>query len=130
MKIKRDLELVTSSFSGYKTTSEISFISIAFIMHYLIRCDDVIQSVFWVFPKVFEGLSFGEKSLTDTSFKKDLVLALPYLGKFLLQIHTRINHIMENKFPSVISGFQTKCKTNISTKMSNFSVFEDRILFF
>ena len=37
------------------------------------------------------------KSVVSTVPKKDIVIALPYLGKFSLQIRTRINRIMKNK---------------------------------
>ena len=55
--------------------------------------------------------------------KKNLVIALPYLGKLSLQIHTRINHIMKNKLLccNIQFVFQTKCK------ISNFFTFKDKI---
>ena len=55
--------------------------------------------------------------------KKDLITALPYLGKLPLQIRTRINRIMKNKLPycNVQFVFQTKCK------LSNFFTFKDKI---
>ena len=37
------------------------------------------------------------KLVVSTVPKKDLLIALPYLGKLSLQIRTRINHIMKNK---------------------------------
>ena len=39
------------------------------------------------------------KPVVSTVPKKNIVIALPYLGKLPLQIRTRINHIMENKLP-------------------------------
>ena len=53
----------------------------------------------------------------------DLIIALPHLGKFSLQIRTRINRIMKNKLPycNVQFVFQTKCK------ISNFFTFKDKI---
>ena len=58
--------------------------------------------------------------------KKDLVIALPYLGKLSLQIRTRINRIMKNKLPycNIRFVFQTKCK------ISNFFTFKDKIPLF
>ena len=55
--------------------------------------------------------------------KTDLVIALPYLGKLSLEIHTRINRIMKNKLPfcNIQFVFQTKCK------ISNFFTFKDKI---
>ena len=58
--------------------------------------------------------------------KKDLVIALPYLGKLSFQIGTRINRVMKNKLPYCNTPFvlQTKCK------ISNFFTFRDKILSF
>ena len=58
--------------------------------------------------------------------KKDLVIALPYLGKLSLQIGTRINRVMKNKLPYCNTPFVflTKCK------ISNFFTFRDKILSF
>ena len=44
--------------------------------------------------------------------KKNLVIALPYLGKLSLQIRKKINHIMENKplYCIIRFVFPTKCK--------------------
>ena len=39
------------------------------------------------------------KPVVSTVLKKDLIIALPYLGKLSLQIRTRINRIMKNKLP-------------------------------
>ena len=63
------------------------------------------------------------KLVVSTVPKKDLLIALPYLGKLSLQIRTRINHIMKNKLPycNVRFVFQTKCK------ISNFFTFKDKI---
>ena len=54
--------------------------------------------------------------------KKDLVIALPYLGKLSLQIRTRINGIMKNKLPycNIRFVFPTKCK------ISNLFTFKDK----
>ena len=55
--------------------------------------------------------------------KKNLVIALQYLGKLSLQIRTRINRIMKKKLPycNIRFVFQTKCK------ISNFFTFKDKI---
>ena len=55
--------------------------------------------------------------------KKDLIIALPYLGKLSLQIRTRINRIIKNKLShcNVQFAFQTKCK------ISNFFTFKDKV---
>ena len=50
--------------------------------------------------KEFLGKILAPKPIVSTVPKKDLVIALPYLGKLSLQIHTRINRIMKNKLPS------------------------------
>ena len=61
--------------------------------------------------------------MKSTVPKKYLVIALPYLGKFSLQIRTRINRIMKNKLPycNIRFVFQTRCK------ISNFFTFKDKI---
>ena len=53
--------------------------------------------------------------------KRNLVIAVPYLGKLPLQIRTRINCIMKNKLPycNIRFVFQTKWK------ISNFFTFKD-----
>ena len=63
------------------------------------------------------------KPVVGTVLKKNLVIALPYLGKLSLQIRTRINRIMKNKLPycNIRFVFQTKCK------ISNFFTFKDKI---
>ena len=63
------------------------------------------------------------KPVVSTVPKKNLIIALPYLGKLSLQIHTRINRIMKNKLPycNIRFVFQTKCK------ISNFFTFKDKI---
>ena len=55
--------------------------------------------------------------------KRDLIIALPYLGKLSLQRRTRINRIMKNKLAhcNVQFAFQTKCK------ISNFFTFKDKV---
>ena len=54
----------------------------------------------------------GTKAIVITEPKKNVVIALPYLGKFSLQICTKINHIMENKLTccNLQIVLQTKCK--------------------
>ena len=61
--------------------------------------------------------------MASTVPNKDLVITLPYLGKFSLQIFTRINHIMEKTNSVAVRNlvFKIKCK------ISNFFKFEDRI---
>ena len=51
------------------------------------------------------------------------MIVLPYFVKFLLQIRTRINHVMKNKLPhcKLQIVFQTKCK------LINSFAFKDRI---
>ena len=63
------------------------------------------------------------KPAVSTVLKKDLVIALSYLGKLSLQIRTRINRIMKNKLPyfNIQFVFQTKCK------IVNFFTFKDKI---
>ena len=55
------------------------------------------------------------KTVVSTVPKKYLVITLTYLGKFSLQMHTRINHILKNNLPYCNIQFekdtqQTKCK--------------------
>ena len=66
------------------------------------------------------------KPVVSTVPKKDLIIALPYLGKLSLQIRTTINHIMKNKLPYCNARFvfQTKCNFN------NFFTFKDKIPLF
>ena len=61
--------------------------------------------------------------VVSTVPKKDLLVALPYLGKLPLQIRTRINHIMKNKllYCNLQFIFQTRCKIN------NFFTFNNKI---
>ena len=63
------------------------------------------------------------KPVVSTVAKKDLLIALPFLGKLSLQKRTRINRIMKNKltYCNVRFLFQTKCK------ISNFFTFKDKI---
>ena len=49
--------------------------------------------------KEFLHKMLAPKPVVSTVPKKNLVIALPYLGKLSLQIHTRINRIMKNKLP-------------------------------
>ena len=62
--------------------------------------------------KKFLDKILAPKPVVSTIPKKDLVIALPYLGQLSLQICTRINCIMKNKLPccNVPFVFQTKCK--------------------
>ena len=49
--------------------------------------------------KEFLDKILAPKPIVSTVPKKNLVIALSYLGKLSLQIHTRINRIMKNKLP-------------------------------
>ena len=49
--------------------------------------------------KEFLGKMLAPITTVITVPKKDLVIALPYLGKFSLQINTRINCILKNRLP-------------------------------
>ena len=73
--------------------------------------------------KEFLDKIVAPKPVASTVPKKNLVKALPYLGKFSLQIRTRINCIMKTKLPfcNIRFVFQTKCK------ISNFYTFKDKI---
>ena len=66
------------------------------------------------------------KPVVSTVPKKELIIALPYLGKLSLQVRTRINRIMKNKRPycNVRFVFNTKWE------VSNFFTFTDKILSF
>ena len=44
-----------------------------------------------------------QKVVVSTVPKMDLMIVLPYLGKFSLQIPTRINRVMKNKLPQKIN---------------------------
>ena len=62
------------------------------------------------------------KPAVSAAPKKDLVIALPCLGKLSPQICTRINRIMKNKLPccKIQFVFQTKYKiSNFFTKRQN-----------
>ena len=63
------------------------------------------------------------KPVVTTVPEKNLVIALPYLGKFSIQIRTRINRIMKNKLPycNIRFVFQTKCK------IKNSFTFKDKV---
>ena len=58
--------------------------------------------------------------------KKDLMIELPYLGKFSLQICTKINRVMKNKLPhcNFRIVFQSK------SKLINFFTVKDKIPIF
>ena len=73
--------------------------------------------------KKFLDKILAPKPVVSTVPKKNLLIALPYLGKLSLQIRTRINHIMKNKlrYCNIRFVFQTKCKNN------NFFTFKDKI---
>ena len=66
--------------------------------------------------KEFLNKILALKPIVSTIPKKDLVIALPYLGKLSLHIHTRIYCIMKNKLPScnIQFVFQAKCKISNS----------------
>ena len=76
--------------------------------------------------KEFFGSVPTPKIVVTTVTKKGLMIVLPYLGKFSLQIRTRINRVMKNKLPDCNFRiiFQAKCK------LINFFAFKDRILVF
>ena len=76
--------------------------------------------------KEFLDKILAPKLVLSTVPKKILVIDLPYLVKLSLQIRTRINRIMKNKFPycNIRFVFQTTCK------ISNFFTFKDKILSF
>ena len=93
--------------------------------------------------KEFLGKTLAPKPVVSAAPKKALVTALPYLGKLLLQIHTRIYRIMKNKlrYCNIRFIFQTKCKIsnflNLKTKFhcfyfltlfTNFSVVASMLL--
>ena len=67
-----------------------------------------------------------QKIVASTVPKKDLMIVLPYLGKLLLQICTRINRVMKNKLRhcNFRIVFQSKCK------LINFFTFKDKIPIF
>ena len=73
--------------------------------------------------KEFFGSVSTPKIVVTTVTKKGLMIVLPYLGKFSLQIRTRINRVMKNKLPhcNFRIVFQTKCK------LINFFTFKDKI---
>ena len=73
--------------------------------------------------KEFLSKILTPKPVVSTVPKKDLIIALPYLGKLSLQVRTRISRIMKNKlrYCNVQFVFQTKCK------ISNFFTFKDKI---
>ena len=52
----------------------------------------------------------ASKPVVSAVPKKNLVIAVPYLGKFSLQIRARINRIMKNKLPycNIRFVFQTR----------------------
>ena len=64
-----------------------------------------------------------QKAVLSTVPKKDLMIVLPYLGKYSLQIRTIINRVMKNKLAhsNFRIVFQTKCK------LINFFTFKDKI---
>ena len=63
------------------------------------------------------------KSVVSTVPKKDLVIALPYLGKLSFQIGARINPIMKNKLPICNIWFVF----HVKWKISNFFIFKGKI---
>ena len=60
--------------------------------------------------KEFLDKILASKPVVSTVPKKDLVIALPYLDKFSLQIRARIDPLMKNKLPycNIRFVFQTK----------------------
>ena len=66
------------------------------------------------------------KIVVITVPKKDLMIVLPYLGKLLLQIRTRVNCVIKNKLChyNFRIAFYTKCK------LINFLTFKDKIAVF
>ena len=70
--------------------------------------------------------NFRPKPVLSTMPEKDLVIALPYLGKLSLQIHTRFNSITKNKLPYCNIGFVFQNKG----KISSFFTFKDKIPLF
>ena len=54
--------------------------------------------------KEFLGRILAPKTVVSTAPKKDLVIALSYLGKLSLQIHRKINRMMKINSRTVISG--------------------------
>ena len=71
--------------------------------------------------KEFVDKILTPKPVVSTVPKKQLIIALPYLGKLSLQMRTRINRIMKNKLPycNVQFVFQTKCKISNSFTFKN-----------
>ena len=76
--------------------------------------------------KEFLDRVLTRKVLISTVLKMDLMIVLPFLGKLLLQIRTRINRVMKNKLLhyNFRIVFQTKCK------LINFFTFKDKICTF
>ena len=66
-----------------------------------------------------------QKVVVSTVPKKELMIVLPYLGKFSLQIRTRIYRVMKDKLPhsNFRIVFQSKCK------LINFFTFKVKFLF-
>ena len=73
--------------------------------------------------KDFLDKILAPKPVVSTVPKKELVIALPYLGTLSLQIRKRINDIMKNKLPycNIRFVFQTKSET------SDFFILKDKI---
>ena len=67
-----------------------------------------------------------QKIVASTVPKKDLMIVLPYLGKLLLQIRTRIDRVIKSKLPhcNFWIAFRSKCK------FINFITFQDKIPIF
>ena len=49
--------------------------------------------------KEFLDKMLAPKPVGSAVPKKDSLIALPYLGKLSLQVHTRTNRVMKNKLP-------------------------------
>ena len=96
----------------------------------------ILKSIFYKnsYPRDFIGNCIKEflnkvltpKIIVSTVPKKDLMIVLPYLGKSLLQIRTRIDRVMKNKlsYCNFQLVFQTKCK------LFNFFTFKDKNIIF
>ena len=60
-----------------------------------------------------------QKVVVSTVPKKDFMIVLPYLGKLLLHIHTRINRLMKNRLPHC--NFQIVSRVSASWSISSHS---------
>ena len=76
----------------------------------------------WQMYKNVLGKVLTQQVVVSTVPKQDLMILLPYLGKLLLQIHTRINCVMKKKLPhcNFRIVFQSECK------LISFFTFKDK----